>query len=235
MTDISTESISETDQKSVIKILIADDHPLIRQALRLKLQSQSDFKIIAEASNGEEAVKLALKLLPDVIILDISMPKINGLEVTRQIKAKSPSIKVLVLTVHSDNEHIVGLLEAGAAGYLTKDVFAEEVIPAIRAVMAGEGVLSSPILQQIIKNLPQNVNRPIYLNTEEKLSPREIEILKLAARGLSNKDIAHTLNLSLQTVKGHSVSIFSKLKVASRTEAVMVGLRAGIVTLKDLE
>ncbi len=235
MDDLLKSSTSNIDQKSYIRILIADDHPLIRQSLKLILKSQADFKLVGEACDGEEAVNLALKLQPDVVLIDITMPKLNGLEATQRIKAQCPGIKILVLTVHNDNEHIVGLLEAGAAGYLTKDVFAEEVLPAIRAVMAGENVLSPTVLHQILKVFTQNINVPLYLNIEDKLSLRETEILKLAARGLSNKKIAQKLNLSLQTIKGHSMGIFSKLRVSSRTEAVVVGLRAGILTLKDLE
>jgi DNA-binding NarL/FixJ family response regulator len=218
-----------------IRVLIADDHPLVRQAIRSELESQGDIKLVGEASDGEEAVALASRLLPDLVIMDISMPKLNGIEATRAIKAKLPGVKVLVLTVHSDTEHILGILEAGAAGYLTKSVFGEEVVTAIRAVMSGENVLSSPLLHQILANAYQSGAKPLELKGGESLNPREIEILRLLARGMSNRDIASHLNLSLQTIKGYSVTIFSKLQVGSRTEAVIKGLRSRIIPLGDLE
>ena len=227
---------SDSDSKDVTTIMIADDHPLVRQALRGLLESQSDFKVIGEASDGEEAVTLVTEKMPDVVIMDITMPKMNGLAATRKIKQQCPDTRVLVLTVHSDNEHIMGILEAGAAGYLTKSVFGKEVLSAIRSVMAGDSVLSQSVLQQILQTaFQQPPDKSSNLSIGESLTTRELEILKLAARGMSNKDIAQKLNLSLQTVKGYSVSIFSKLRVGSRTEAVILGLRAGLLTLKDLE
>lgn len=230
-------SMSNLEQKDTIRMLIADDHPLVRQALTTLLQNQRGIQLVGEARDGEEAIELALRLEPDVIIMDITMPKINGLEATRQIKAQNSNIKILVLTVHSDSEHILGILEAGAAGYLTKSVFGEEVINAIRAVVAGESVLSAPVLQQILKISIQSPTKPVSLNLNlgEMLNVREIEILKLAARGMSNKEIAQELNLSLQTIKGYLVNIFPKLGVGSRTEAVITALRAGIITPRDLE
>ncbi|GAI58769.1 unnamed protein product, partial [marine sediment metagenome] len=148
MTEMPSESDSDRGQRDKITIMLADDHPLLRQALADILNKQADFEIIAEAGDGEEAVKLATELVPDVVIMDISMPKLNGLEATRQIKARCPNVAILVLTVHSDSEHILGILEAGAAGYLTKSVFGKEVINAVRGVASGETVLSAPILQQ---------------------------------------------------------------------------------------
>jgi NarL family two-component system response regulator LiaR len=233
--NITSEGLANAEPKTIINVILADDHPLVRQALQALFSSQSDFKILAEASDGEQAVRLAKELNPDVVIMDITMPKINGLEATRQIKQDCPHIKILVLTVHNDTEHILGILEAGAAGYLTKSVFGEEVVSAVRTIMAGESVLSTHVLQQILKNNTQFTSKPLIMNASEKLGMRELEILKLAAKGHSNKDIAQKLNLSLQTIKGYSVSIFSKLGVSSRTEAVVIGLRAGFLSLKDLE
>jgi two-component system, NarL family, response regulator LiaR len=225
-----------TGSQDLTTIMIADDHPLVRQALRGLLESQSDFKVVGEASDGEEAVDLAARLEPDVVIMDITMPKMNGLIATRKIKQQRPDTRVLVLTVHSDNEHIMGILEAGAAGYLTKSVFGKEVLSAVRSVMAGDSVLSNAVLHQLIKTVfQQQPDKTVDSSVGEILTSRELEILKLAARGLSNKDIAQKLNLSLQTVKGYSVSIFSKLRVGSRTEAVIFGLRSGLLTLKDLD
>jgi two-component system, NarL family, response regulator LiaR len=216
-------------------IVIADDHPLVRQALVTLLGSQRDFRVVGEASDGEEAIQMVNRLNPNIVIMDITMPKINGLAATRQIKSRLPDIKVLVLTVHSDSEHILGIFEAGADGYLTKSVFGNEVVTAIRSVMAGDNVLSKQILKQILEINPQQTSKPRELAPGFTLTSRELEIFKMAARGMSNKDIAQKLNLSLQTVKGYLVSIFSKLNVNSRTEAVILGLRTGMLTLNDLE
>jgi NarL family two-component system response regulator LiaR len=214
-----------------ISIMLVDDHPLLRQALRAVLERQADFKIVAEADDGEEAVRLASELVPDVVIMDINMPKLDGLEATRQIKANCPSVNVLVLTVYDDSEHLLGILEAGAAGYLTKRVYGQEVINAIRAVVAGDAILSPQIFKQVLKHALKDKPKTVSLDLGEKLTTRELEILNFVAIGLSNKDIARKLNLGLPTVKGYLVGIFSKLNVGSRTEAVATGLRAGFITL----
>lgn len=222
-------------QAQKIRIMLADDHPLLRQALRNVLEKNSDFEVIAEASDGEEAVRLATELVPDVVIMDISMPNLNGLEATKQIKASNPEIAVLVLTVHTDSEHIMSILRAGAGGYLTKSVYGDEVTNAVRALVSGETVLSPTISQQILKYAFQHSTKPRKLSTGNTLSSRELEVLNLAAKGIPNKDIATKLGLSLRTVKGYLADLFLKLNVASRTEAVIVGLRRGLLTLDDLE
>ena len=216
-------------------ILLVDDHPLLRQALRDLLEKEDDFEIVAEAGDGEEAVRLATKLVPDVVIMDIGIPKLNGLEATQRIKAACPNTAVLVLTVHSDDQYILGILQAGAAGYLVKSVFGDEVVQAIRAVVTGDMVLSPPIAQRLVKHAARYPTRPVLLEAGEKLSTRELEVLKLTALGMANKDIASTLGLTMRTVKGHLTDIFSKLRVGSRTEAVITGLRAGFLSLDDLQ
>ena len=238
MAEITSESGSKhvkPKKSKKTRIMLADDHPLLRQALRDVLEKQSDFEVIAEAGDGEEAVKLATKLVPDVVIMDISMPKLNGLEATRQIKENCSTVAVLVLTVHSDNEHILSILKAGAGGYLTKSVYDDEVVNAVRALISGETVLSPTVSQQIFKYAFQHITKPKSLDIGDKLSARELEILRLVAQGISNKDIAIRLGLSLRTVKGYLSDIFLKLSVGSRTEAAIVGLRKGILTLDDLE
>jgi len=232
MNEALSKAKSVTSETKKITIVLADDHPLVRKALRDVLEKQADFEIVAEAGDGEEAVKIATELVPDVVLMDITMPELNGIEATRQIKAKCPNIAVLVLTVHDDSEHILGILEAGAAGYLTKRVFGEEVIHAIHSVVAGETVLSAEISQQILKHAMRYATKPITIAVGEKLTVREIEILNWAAKGKSNKDIAAELNLSQATIKSYLSDIFAKLEVASRTEAVIIGLRAGILTLE---
>ncbi len=235
MVGVTSEFSSKHYKSNKIRIMLADDHPLLRQALRDVLEKQPDLEVIAEASDGEEAVKLATELNPDVVIMDISMPELNGLEATKQIKANCPAIAVLVLTVHSDSEHILSILQAGAGGYLTKSVYGDEVIYAIRSLVCGETVLSPAVSQQIFKYAFQHIIKPKGLDAGDKLSSRELEVLSLAAKGTSNKDIALKLGLSLRTVKSYLANLFLKLNVASRTEAVIVGLRKGILTLGDLD
>ena len=234
-----TEILSEADLVPIrpgkIRILLVDDHPLLRQAIRSLLVKQAGFEIIGEAGDGEEAVRLAAEMVPDVVLMDINMPKLNGLEATLKIKASHPSIAVLVLTVHTDDQYILGILQAGAAGYLVKSVFGEEVIQAIRGVVAGEMVLSPSVGRRLLEHAARHPTKPVPLGAGERLSTREMETLKLAARGMSNRDIALELGLSPRTVKGHLADIFSKLRVGSRTEAVITGLRAGFLSLDDIQ
>jgi DNA-binding NarL/FixJ family response regulator len=219
-----------------ITILLADDHPLFRKAVRETLEKQADFTVIAEAGNGAEAVKLACELMPDMVIMDIGMPVLNGLQATQQIKAKCPGMAILVLTIYDDIEHILSILDAGAAGYLTKSVsYEDEIITAIRAISKGEIVMVTEIFTQVLKHALQYPLKPLVLDAKDTLTARELEILRLAARGLSNKDISHEMNLSLHTVKSYMVEIFAKLNVSSRTEAVITGLRARLITSDDIE
>ena len=233
-TESSGSSLDQTESGKTT-VLLADDHPLLRQALRDLLKKEDDFEIVAEAGDGEEAIRLATELKPDVVIMDISMPKLDGLEATRQIKAACPEIAVLTLTVHNDDESILEILQAGAAGYVVKSVFGDELVQAVRAVFTGDMVLSPSIGQRLLKYAARYPTKPVSLEAGEKLSTRELEILKLTAKGMMNKDIGQSLGLDLRTVKGHLSNIFSKLGVGSRTEAVINGLRAGFLTLDDLQ
>jgi two-component system, NarL family, response regulator LiaR len=216
-----------------IRIIIADDHPLFRKAVRDTLEQQEDFEIVAEAQDGEEAVNRTLELVPDVIVMDISMPVVNGIEATRQIKARCPGTSVLVLTVHNDIEHILGILEAGASGYLTKSVLDAEIATAVRSVFAGETIIATSVFQQVLKYATRYMPRTTSDTGGDSLSARELEILKLAAKGISNKDIAQRLELSPRTVKSYMVELFAKMNVSNRTEAVITGLRAGLISLDD--
>lgn len=227
------DTVKRRSEKTTI--LLVDDHPLLRQALKDLLQKEADLEIVGEAGDGEEAVNLAAELLPDVIIMDISMPTLSGVEATRMIKAKHPSTKTMMLTVYDDDEHILETLQAGASAYLLKSVFSDEIVRALRAVAVGDMVLSPAIGQRLLKHAVRYPVKPVSLEAGEKLSPREIEILQLTARGLSNKDIASALDINLRTVKGHLAEIFSKLRVASRTEAVITGLRAGFLSMDDIQ
>jgi DNA-binding NarL/FixJ family response regulator len=233
MAEISKQAI-DSKAPGKINILIVDDHPLVRHALKSLIATNANMRVIGEAGNGEEALNLADTLLPDMIIMDIGMPVMNGLEATRQIKARHPNIAILVLTVHTDKEHVFGILEAGAAGYLTKFAFDDDILCAIQSIATGEAVLTPSILQQILITHTEETSESQVLPGLNELSPREIMVLKLAAKGLSNKNIASKINLSEGTVKSYLVDIFSKLKVSSRTEAVITGLKAGFITLNDL-
>jgi NarL family two-component system response regulator LiaR len=224
----------KNSKKMKIRIAIADDHPLLREAMRNVLEQHEDMEVLGEASDGEEAVKLSSELKPDIIVMDIVMPKLSGIEATKQIRKVSPSTAVLVLTAYDDDRYVMGLLEAGAAGYLLKSARGEVLVKAIRAVYAGESVLHPTIIAKILKYTLQIEAEGGEQKTEEQLSDRELEILKLTARGMSNKDIANRLFLSVRTVKAHLSNIFNKMAVASRTEAIVKGVREGWLTLEDM-
>jgi two-component system, NarL family, response regulator LiaR len=219
---------------SRIKILIADDHAVVREGTRQILEKEPDFEVVAEASDGEEAVKLAGTTSPDVAIIDIAMPKLDGIEATRQIKEKYPPIAVLILSAYDDDQFVFSLLEAGAAGYLLKSVRGKELVEAVRQVHAGESVLHPTIARKVLNRFAPAVGTKPEQPPPEILSQRELEVLKFASRGLSNQEIADNLNLSLRTVQAHLGHIFNKLKVSSRTEAVVHALKQGWFTLEDL-
>ena len=225
----------DSEHKKNIKIVLADDHSLIRKALIDIFKKQPNFEVIAEAEDGNTAVKLASEKSPDIIIMDISMPGLNGLEATRQIKESHPEINILVLTIHDEMEHILGILEAGADGYLMKNISEAEIVLAVNALVLGETILSPSVSQKIYKYAFQFVTKSVDLDKRDKLSVREMELLKLLAKGLSNKDIALRLHLSLRTVKSYLADLFSKIGVTSRTEAVILSLRKGILTIEDLD
>jgi DNA-binding NarL/FixJ family response regulator len=217
-----------------IKILIADDHAVVREGTRQILEQESDLEVVAEASDGEEAVKLTGSSKPNVAIIDISMPKVDGIEATRQIKALYPAVAVLILTAYDDDQFVFSLLEAGAAGYLLKNIRGRELINAVRAVYAGESVLHPSIARKVLNRFVVPPGKTTEQTPSELLSEREMEILKLATRGLSNQEIASELYLSLRTVQAHLGHIFNKLGVSSRTEAVVRALKEGWITLKDI-
>jgi len=221
------------DTKNKLTVLIADDHPLVREALRQALDGEEDMEIVAEAADGEEAVKLASELRPDVAVMDIVMPKLNGIGATRRIKEIAPDIAILILTAYDDDEYVLGLLDAGAAGYLLKSARGRDLAGAIRAIKSGESVLHPKIIAKLLKRA---MVAPVEEHkASEILSERESEILKLVAMGMSNKEIAEKLFLSERTIKAHLTNIFNKLNVASRSEAIVKGLQWRLVTLKNTE
>ena len=216
-----------------IQILLADDHDLVREGTRQLLEREEDLLVVAEAGDGEEAVRLTVEYHPDVALVDIAMPKLNGIEATKQIKSLSPSTAVLILTAYDDEQYIFALLEAGAAGYLLKSVRGRDLIAAIRSVHAGESVLHPVIARKVINRFSLPADKAPQQTELDPLSERELEVLRLAARGLSNRDIAQELYLSTRTVQTHLSTIFTKMKVGSRTEAVVQALRKGWLSLDE--
>jgi len=216
------------------RILIADDHAMLREGMRNLIKQEKDFDLVGEAADGEEAVRLAAKLKPDIIIMDIVMPKLNGVEATKQIKQVSPSSALLILTAYSDIRYIVGLLEAGACSYLLKNSPAKEIVRAIRAVRSGESVLDPDVTRKLVQRLASLTKSPGESKASGLLTAREMEILKLASRGISNKELSEKLFISLRTVKAHMTNIFNKLGCSSRTDAIIKGLKQGYIDLDDI-
>lgn len=217
-----------------IKVLLADDHTIVREGTCDMVQRQPDMEVVGEASDGVEAVELTKKFEPDVVVMDIAMPRLNGIEATVQLKKLRPSTAVLILTAYDTDQYVMALLEAGAAGYLLKNVHSNQLIKAIRAVFAGESVLQPSITRRFINQLIAKTPRLEEAPALSPLSERELEVLKLAAKGVSNRDIAENLGLSNRTVQAHLSNIFKKLSVASRTEAILYSLKRGWFMMKDL-
>jgi DNA-binding NarL/FixJ family response regulator len=214
----------------VIAVLLAEDHAVVREATAEIVDHQPDMRVVGQAGTGEEAVSLAQALQPDVIVMDISMPRLNGLEATRHITGECPGCRILVLTAHEEERYIVQLLEAGAVGYLPKTVGLDELLEAIRAVARGESVLPPSVAAVVVRHLagkeaPDEPVRP--------LTDRELEVLRLAAQGLTNYDIAQRLYISVRTVEAHLTHVYNKLGVGSRTEAVVRAIQRGWVQPKD--
>ena len=217
-----------------ITILLAEDHVVVRESIRQSIERQSNFSVVGEAGDGEEAVRMTKELKPDVIIMDISLPKLNGIEATKQIKALQPSAIILVLTAYDYEQYIFPLLEAGAAGYLLKDISSRELISAIQTVYRGEAVLHPAVARKVLERFKQTKEEGKRGHELELLTEQETAVLKMAAKGMSNKDIAEELHLSVRTIESHLGSIFNKLVVGSRTEAVIEAMRKGWFTLEEL-
>jgi len=215
-----------------IRILLAEDHVVVRQGTRQLLEREQDLKVIGEAGDGEEAVQLAAQLKPDVIIMDVAMPKLSGIEATKEIKVLLPSVAILVLTGYDYDEYVFSLLEAGAAGYLLKSASGDELIDAIRAVYRGDSVLHPTVARKVVDRF-RRLGKPED-SASDLLTEREIDVLKAAAKGMSNKDIGKELHISVRTVQAHLRSIFNKLGVGSRYEAVIYGLKRAWVTIEDI-
>jgi len=217
------------------KIIIADDHAMLREGMRELLEQEKDFELVGEAADGEEAVKLAGELKPDIVIMDIVMPKLNGVEATKQIKQVSPATAILILTAYSDIRYIIGLLEVGACGYLLKNSPGKDVVKAIREIRAGESVLDPEVTRKLVQRLASLSKTQDEREVTGQLTSRETEILKWASRGLSNKEMSEKLFISLRTVKAHMTNIFNKLGCSSRTDAIIKGLKQGYINLDDIQ
>jgi DNA-binding NarL/FixJ family response regulator len=214
-----------------IRIVLADDHVMVRQGIRQFLEEAGDIEVVAEAGDGAEAVRLVEAHQPDVAVLDIRMPEVTGVEATRQIKARFPQVRVLVLTAYDDDPYVFALLQAGADGYVLKTASGDELVRAVRTVHGGRTALSPEIAAKVVRQATSG--RPEGAADQvEPLTEREIEVLRLAARGLTNRAIGHELGISHRTVQGHLANIYGKLGVNSRTEAVTEALRRGWIVIE---
>jgi two-component system response regulator NreC len=213
-----------------IRILLADDHTILREGIRSLLEDEPDMQVVGEAEDGIKAVKLAKELQPDIVLMDIAMPLLNGLEATQQIRLCSPSVRVLILTMHENEEYIRRVLAAGASGYILKDAAARELLGAIRAVRRGESILSPAVTRLVIED---------YLRwgdlapkqPSDNLTARERQVLQLIAEGYTNRQIAEILCLSIKTVQAHRAHIMSKLDLHDRSELVKYAIRKKIIEI----
>ena len=214
-----------------IKILIVDDHVLLREGLVKILSLDNDLEVIGEASRGEEAVALARELTPDVILMDINMPGINGIEATKVIKTEMPQIGIIALTIHDDEEYIFELVRAGVSGYVLKDIQPERLIAAIKDVAQGKSVIHPAITAKLLGEFNRLSERKTRPSSFDDLTIRELDVLELIAKGMANKDIAQSLFISEKTVKNHITNIFRKLSVDDRTQAALYAIKKKLVKL----
>ena len=207
-----------------IRILLADDHAVVRQGFKMILDAQADMETVGEAANGREAVELAEQLRPDVVVMDVSMPELNGIEATRRLASSAPRVRVIALSMHKDSVYVREILRAGARGYLLKDSGAADLVAAIRAVASGESYLSPAVSNAVLDDYRRHATNPVDL-----LTSREREVLQLLAEGKTNKEIAGLLNLSVYTVEAHRGRILEKLNLHSIGELVLFAVRNGLI------
>src|ERR1700756_3274597 len=207
-----------------IRILLADDHAVVRQGFKMILSAHADMEIVGEAGNGRDAVQLAEELRPDVVVMDVAMPELNGIEATRRLGTSAPHTRVLALSMHKDSVYVREILRAGARGYLLKDSPAGDLVAAVRAVASGEGYISPAVSNAVLDDYRRHVTNPIDL-----LTSREREVLQMLAEGKTNKEIAGVLNLSVYTVDAHRGHIMEKLNLHSINELVRFAVRNGLI------
>jgi two-component system, NarL family, response regulator LiaR len=217
-----------------IRVLLVDDHAVVRKGLRALLEREPGIQVVGEAEDGERAVQLAERLRPDVVLMDLEMPVLNGTEATRRISERDPEARIVVLTSHAAEEDVFPALKAGAQGYLLKHSPPEDVLRAIRRAHTGETVLHPTIARLVLEDL-RRPPRPRLPATTDPLSERELEVLRLIARGMSNQEIADNLVVGEATVRSHVSAILRKLQLASRTQAALYALREGLASLDDAD
>ena len=215
--------------KPSIRILVADDHPVVREGLIAMLSTQSDFEIVGQAAHGEEVVQKAKALRPDVVLLDLEMPKMDGVEALRRLRETTPEVRAIIFTVFDTDERIIEAVRAGAHGYLLKGAPRSEVFKAIRIVSEGGSLLEPIVASKVLQYISREADAPRA--TPDALSPREMEVLQCLGRGLTNKEIAEVLFISERTVKFHVSAILDKLGAGNRTEAVTLAAHRGLITL----
>jgi DNA-binding NarL/FixJ family response regulator len=213
-----------------IRILLADDHTVVRKGLRLLLESQPAFQVIADAANGREAVAMAEEHKPDVVVMDVAMPTLNGIEAARQISAKLPHTAVVFLSMHADESYVLKALKVGARAYLLKDSAEQDLINAVKAVSEGKGFFSPAISKMLVEDYMREMQERKLEDSYELLTTREREILQLLAEGRNNKEVAGILNLSLYTVETHRSNIFQKLNLHSGAELILYAIRKGVIS-----
>lgn len=215
------------------KVLLVDDHVVVRQGLKALFADEPDIEVVGEASNGREALERLEELGPDVVLMDISMPGLNGIEATRQIQVRHPEVKVVVLSMHANEEYVFQVLQAGASGYVLKQSDSLEVLTAIRAAVAGGSFLSPPISRTVIEDYVRRAEARGKGGESELLTSREREVLQLLAEGRSNREIAEELSISVKTVETHRSNMMTKLELSSKTELVKYALRKGWAMLDE--
>ena len=215
-----------------IRVILAEDHTIVRQGLRSLLEQSDDIEVIAEAEDGREAVNKTEQLKPDIVLMDISMPILNGIEATRQIKKKFPDIKVLILTMHTTEEYISQILHAGASGYLVKKSAHHELLSAIKAIQKGNSYLSPLVSKKVVDQYLQKTQDDIKQDRYEKLTTREREVLQLIAEGKANKEIAERLYLSVKTVETHKAHLMEKLNLHTTTDLIKYAIQKGIINIE---
>ncbi len=214
-----------------IRVVLADDHRMLREGIRALLERQDDIEVVGEAADGREAVRLVSQLRPDVVVMDVSMPLLNGIEATRQIRRDCPTARVLTLTVHESQDYVAQLLAAGASGYIIKRAGGDELVSAVRAVHRGEAFLHPSIAKVVIQDYVQRLQAGQGLSAQDVLTDREREVLQLIAEGYTNREIADLLHLSIKTVQNHRSNIMRKLDLHDRGELIKYAIQQGIIHL----